>query len=140
LNHLLLRLTDSKTVFRHALTVQVAVGAVFLVGTLLTGYGLVSSVALLFAFLLCAGITYPNAAALALAPFSKNIGSASALLGFLQLGFGAVAAALVGLLDDDGARPMAFVMALCSLAGWFVLTSSLKSVARAAIASGESQA
>jgi DHA1 family bicyclomycin/chloramphenicol resistance-like MFS transporter len=83
-------------------------------------------VALLFLFLLCAGVTYPNAAALALEPFSKNIGSASALLGFLQLGLGSLAAAFVGLLDDSGARPMAVVMSVCSALGWAYLRWSLK--------------
>jgi hypothetical protein len=34
---------------------------------------------------------FPNAAAHALAPFHKNIGGAAALLGFLQMGIGALA-------------------------------------------------
>jgi DHA1 family bicyclomycin/chloramphenicol resistance-like MFS transporter len=43
-----------------------------------------------FVFLSCIGLTYPNAAAIALAPFPRNVGSASALLGFIQMGTGAV--------------------------------------------------
>jgi DHA1 family bicyclomycin/chloramphenicol resistance-like MFS transporter len=83
-----------------------------------------ATVALLFVFLHCAGITYPNAAALALKPFTKNIGSASSLLGFLQLGTGALAAALVGVLNLQGPLPMAVVMAVCSTAGWILLASA----------------
>jgi MFS transporter, DHA1 family, multidrug resistance protein len=124
LNHLLLRHSDSRSVFRWALHVQGIVGAVFLSMTVLFGLGLWQTVALLFVFLLCAGLTYPNAAALALEPFSRNIGSASSLLGFLQLGTGAVAAAIVGLLDIKGPMPLAIVLASCSAAGWAVLKSA----------------
>ncbi|MFL6550856.1 MAG: multidrug effflux MFS transporter [Povalibacter sp.] len=126
LNHLLLRNSSGKTVFHHALLVQMIVGAVLLAGTLTVGFGLYGTVALLFGFLLCAGITYPNAAALALEPFSKNIGSASSLLGFLQLGLGSVAAAFLGMLDDSGPRPMAIVMSVCSALGWAILRWSFK--------------
>lgn len=124
LNHLLLRRSDSRSVFRWALHVQLVIGAVFLGMTVLLGLGLWQTVALLFVFLLCAGVTYPNAAALALEPFSRNIGSASSLLGFLQLGTGAVAAAIVGLLDIKGPMPLAIVLASCSVAGWAVLKSA----------------
>ncbi len=124
LNHVLLRRSDSRSVFRWALHVQGIVGAVFLSMTVLFSLGLWQTVALLFVFLLCAGLTYPNAAALALEPFSRNIGSASSLLGFLQLGTGAVAAAIVGLLDIKGPMPLAIVLASCSAAGWAVLRSA----------------
>jgi MFS transporter, DHA1 family, multidrug resistance protein len=121
MNHLLLKYSSSRDVFRWALRVQVITGAVFLLLSLAVDLGKWETVALLFVFLHCAGITYPNAAALALEPFSKNIGSASSLLGFLQLGFGALAAALVGLLDVAGTLPMAMVMSTCSAGGWAVL-------------------
>jgi DHA1 family bicyclomycin/chloramphenicol resistance-like MFS transporter len=121
LNHLFLRYAPGKTVFRRALLVQMIVGAVLVTGTLTVGYGLSGILVLLFLFLLCTGVTYPNAAALALEPFSKNIGSASALLGFLQLGLGSLAAAFVGLLDESGARPLAIVMGVCSALGWATL-------------------
>jgi DHA1 family bicyclomycin/chloramphenicol resistance-like MFS transporter len=121
LNHVLLRVSNSSQVFRRALDVQVVAGAVFLIASLMFALTLWQTVAMLFVFLVCAGITYPNAAALALQPFTKNVGSAAALLGFIQLGLGALAAALVGLLDVEGMLPMAVVMATCSAAGWCIL-------------------
>lgn len=124
LNHLLLRHFASEQVFRRALSMQVIGSVAFLVLALTLDLGKWATVALLFVFLHCAGITYPNAAAVALKPFTKNIGSASSLLGFLQLGTGAIAAALVGVLDLTGPVPMAFVMATCSAAGWIVLSSA----------------
>ena len=51
---------------------------------------------LFFLFLSCIGMTYPNAAAIALAPFSRNVGSASALLGFIQMGTGALISTGIG--------------------------------------------
>lgn len=127
LNHLLLKYFDSETVFGRALTVQVISGAVFLLLSLTVDLSKWQTVALMVVFLHCAGITYPNAAALALKPFTKNIGSASSLLGFIQLGLGAVSAALVGVLDLQGTLPMAFVMATCSAAGWIILKSARRS-------------
>nr|WP_298727889.1 multidrug effflux MFS transporter [uncultured Steroidobacter sp.] len=124
LNHLLLKHFASEQVFRRALLIQVLAGVSFLLLSLTFDLGKWATVVLLFAFLHCAGITYPNAAALALRPFTRNIGSASSLLGFLQLGTGAMAASLVGVLDLTGPLPMAFVMAICSGAGWIVLTSA----------------
>jgi len=124
LNHLLLKHFASEQVFRRALLIQVLAGVSFLLLSLTFDLGKWATVVLLFAFLHCAGITYPNAAALALKPFTRNIGSASSLLGFLQLGTGAMAASLVGVLDLTGPLPMAFVMAICSGAGWIVLTSA----------------
>lgn len=121
MNHVLLRFTDSRHVFRRALSVQVVAGAVFLTCSLAFTLTLWQTVAMLLVFLVCAGITYPNAAALALQPFTKNVGSAAALLGFTQLGLGAVAAAIVGLLNVAGTLPMAVVMATCSAVGWCVL-------------------
>lgn len=121
LNHLLLRVSDSRRVFGVALNVQAVAGIAFLALSLGFTLTLWQTIALMLVFLVCAGITYPNAAALALAPFTKNVGSASSLLGFFQLGLGALAAALVGLLDIEGILPMAVVMATCAATGWCVL-------------------
>jgi DHA1 family bicyclomycin/chloramphenicol resistance-like MFS transporter len=57
-----------------------------------------SMMALFFAFLSCIGLTYPNGAALALAPFHRDAGRASALLGFLQTGTGAAISMAIGFL------------------------------------------
>lgn len=120
LNHLLIKAYSSQTVFKTTLMVQVVAGVLFLLGTLFLGLGLISTTALLFVILVCAGITYPNAASIALEPFSTNIGSASALLGFLQLGVGSVMAAIVGLLDAKGMLPTAMVMAGSSLCSFVI--------------------
>lgn len=59
------------------------------------------------------GFVAANATALALAAFSRQAGIASALLGTLQLGVGAVMTVLVGVLHDGTAVPMA-VLIVCA--------------------------
>jgi DHA1 family bicyclomycin/chloramphenicol resistance-like MFS transporter len=121
LNHLLIKSYSSHVVFKATLIVQLIAAILFLFGVWFFGLGLVSTTVLLFIILVCAGIAYPNAAAMALEPFSTNVGSASALLGFLQLGIGSVAAAVVGLSDVKGALPTAVVTAGSTVCGWAVL-------------------
>jgi len=121
LNHLLLKRSTTQQVYSATLKFQVAIGVLFLLGAITGQLGLWLTTVILFLFLVSAGITYPNAAALALAPFSKNVGSASSLLGFLQMGLGSVAAALLGFVSVKGVLPMATVMALCSGLGLLIL-------------------
>jgi DHA1 family bicyclomycin/chloramphenicol resistance-like MFS transporter len=90
LNVVLLRRTTSRRIFSAALSVQLLIGILFLAGTGLHWLTMAPTLILFFLFLSCIGLTYPNAAAIALAPFSRNVGSASALLGFIQMGTGAV--------------------------------------------------
>ena len=106
----LLKSFSGARIFATSLLVQTIVGMSFLVLAWTGALGLVSMLGFLFVFLSCLGLASPNATALALAPFSKNVGSAAALLGFLQMGIGALASALVGVLDLPG--PFATIVAL----------------------------
>jgi DHA1 family bicyclomycin/chloramphenicol resistance-like MFS transporter len=67
-------------------------------------------------FLCCQGFIFPNASALSMAPFSNNAGSASALMGFIQMSVGAFMSAMVSVLQNGTAVPMTAVMATCSIA------------------------
>jgi DHA1 family bicyclomycin/chloramphenicol resistance-like MFS transporter len=71
----------------------------------------------LFVFVASIGMVMPTAAALAMASQGRSAGSASALIGILQFGGGALAAAMVGALHDGTAMPMAAVIAACVLGG-----------------------
>ena len=53
--------------------------------------------------------------AAALAPQGRNAGSASAMLGTVQFGAGAVVGMLLGALGDGTAVPMAALVAACGL-------------------------
>jgi DHA1 family bicyclomycin/chloramphenicol resistance-like MFS transporter len=86
--------------------------ALALVGFAATGFGgLPALLAALWAVLACAGLALPNAPALALSRHGEAAGTASALLGAVQFGVGALAAPLVGVLGT-GALAMAAVVAL----------------------------
>jgi DHA1 family bicyclomycin/chloramphenicol resistance-like MFS transporter len=97
-NVMLLRRFTSQQIFMGALLVQVLIGVVFFIATHNNLLGLRSTLVLFFVFLTCIGLTYPNAAALGLARFSSDAGRASALLGFLQTGTGALISTGIGLL------------------------------------------
>jgi DHA1 family bicyclomycin/chloramphenicol resistance-like MFS transporter len=97
----------------------------------LHGVGLTATIVLLLVFLSCAGVTYPNAAAIAMAPFTRNAGSASAMLGFLQLGVGALASAGVGLLNSRTSVPIVSLMSGTTLIGLAILLFGQGRVARA---------
>ncbi len=86
-----------------------------------TGWGgLPLMVACLFLSLGAVGVIMPNVAAMAMAPFGHIAGSASALLGTVQFGVGAVSGALVGLLHNGTAIPMTAGVAGCAVTGWIV--------------------
>jgi DHA1 family bicyclomycin/chloramphenicol resistance-like MFS transporter len=112
---------QSRQIFRTALICQNIVVLVILVGTALGWYGLAANVVLLMLYLPFGGLASPNAAALALAPFSKNVGSAAALLGFLQMGIGALASTGVGLLHSSSSLPIFAVMAATAVIGLVIL-------------------
>jgi DHA1 family bicyclomycin/chloramphenicol resistance-like MFS transporter len=97
-NVFLLRLFNSQQIFNGALLAQVAIGIVFFIGMRSHVVGLDGTLVLFFLFLSCIGLTYPNAAALGLAPFSRDAGRASALMGFLQTGTGALVSLGIGFL------------------------------------------
>ncbi|MFK8333122.1 multidrug effflux MFS transporter [Pseudomonas sp. BJa5] len=82
----------------------------------------------LFICIASLGCIIPNASACAMSGQGARAGSASALLGCLQFSVAAAAAALVGVLHDGSAVPMALVISLCGLAaaGMAVTTRRLQ--------------
>ncbi len=126
-NSLLLKKHSSEKIIWVALTAQVIVAAVFLAGNLAGWYGLPQTIFFIFLFLTCLGFTNPNAAALSLAPFSKNAGSASALLGAMQMGIGALASVGIGAFSNGTATPMITIMAISSLAALLILIAGKRS-------------
>ncbi|MNN19815.1 bicyclomycin/multidrug efflux system [compost metagenome] len=70
----------------------------------------------LFVCIASLGGIVPNASACAMSGQGARAGSASALLGCLQFSVAAGASALVGVLHDGSALPMAIVISLCGMA------------------------
>ena len=115
-NIFLLRKFTSQQIFLAALLMQVLTGMLFFAGMRGHVIGLRATLLLFFIFLSCIGFTYPNAAALGLARFSRDAGRASALLGFLQMGTGALISMGIGLLGVEAVVSLLSSTALVALA------------------------
>jgi DHA1 family bicyclomycin/chloramphenicol resistance-like MFS transporter len=85
----------------------------------------VSIVLPISAFSASLGLVLPHAMATALRPFPEMAGTASALLGFIQMGLSSVAGALVGIFLVDSALPMTLVITCLTGASW-LLTRGLR--------------
>lgn len=133
-NSLLLRRYRSERIIMTALAFQLVIGAVLLLGTMNGWWGLFSTIGCIFLFLCCLGFTFPNASALSLAPFTKNAGSASALMGATQMGVGALATVILSLFSNHSSVPMAGVMAASAFMALLILAYGQKLVrARGAV-------
>lgn len=121
LNRKLLERYSSTQLLAAALSVTAGAATLLFAVTLAGLGGFPLMLALLFITIASTGMVGPNATALAMAPYGRKAGSASALLGATQFMAGALAGALVGLLANGTALPMTGVIALCGAGAWAVL-------------------
>jgi MFS transporter, DHA1 family, multidrug resistance protein len=121
LNNVLLRRYTSSQIIRVTLSLQCIVAVVLVIGTYYSWLGLYGTIACIFFYLCCQGFSFPNSSALSMAPFTKEAGSASALMGSIQMALGAGSSALVGVLSNGTAMPMTGVMAGCSVIAVLIL-------------------
>lgn len=128
LNSLLLRKFSSEEMIFGALITQSVISGTFLIAALNDWLGLYETIGMLFLFLACLGISNPNTAALTLAPFNKNAGSASALMGAIQLGLGAFASFAVGVFVQDSIVPMVVIMTLSTATALVVLSIGKRNI------------
>jgi len=116
-NRRLLRRYTPRRILGSAFIVN-AVAALLLTAAVVTGIGgFPAQAAFIFICLCMTGLLYPNVTALAMSPFDKTAGSASALLGTIQYTLGATAGAVVGVFHNGTALPMTATMAVCGVAG-----------------------
>ncbi len=128
LNHWLTRRYKSAGIFSVSAIIQTFASAIYFIGVLNNWYGLTANIILLFIIVFSAGLGYPNAAAVALAPFEKNAGSASALLGFIQLGIGGLISSGVGFLHTKGSFPTALIILITTATGLAILLAGKRYV------------
>ena len=131
-NSVLLKNYSSEQIIRTGLFCQSIIGAVMMLITFFGWGDLFIIIFLLFIFLCCQGFIFPNASALSLASFGHNAGSASALLGAIQMGIGAGTSALVSVLQNNTALPMTAVMACCAITALAVFSFGRKIIIRQA--------
>jgi len=115
LNGVLLRRFAGSGILSRALVVTAAAGVCLLAAAWSGTGGLAGILLPLFVYVSSLGFVLPNAIAAALASQGRNAGSASALLGAVQFGAGAVVGTLLGALGDGAAVPMAGLIAACGL-------------------------
>ena len=129
LNIFLTKKFSSNEIFRVALITQVVAGIVFLFVAWNGWMNVYSTIAMFFIFMSCVGLINPNATALALAPFTKNIGSASAMLGCTQIGIAALASIGVGMFDSSDMVAMIALMVSTAFVALIILLTGEKKIA-----------
>lgn len=122
INRIMLNRSTSEQISTKASFVQASTGIVMIIVTSLGWIDLVVFLALIYIYLGAQGFIFPNTSAMALAPFGKLAGSASALLGCIQMSLGALTSALVSYLHDGTALPMVGVMGLSALISYLAYT------------------
>lgn len=121
--------------------IECITSVIFLMGTYNGWFNLATTLVFLFILLSCLGLTYPNAAALALSPFDKNVGSASALLGFVQIGVAALTSSCIFWLNAKTIVPVIVIfMATAWIALCIFLLGRKNLPAHPHLASGETPA
>jgi len=138
-NTLLLRKFTSEQIIRVTLFCQCLAGISLVLGTYFNFLGLYSTIFLIWIFLSTQGFAFPNSSALSLAPFTRNAGTASALMGAIQLGIGAISTALVSVFSNGTAMPMAAIMCACAISSFVVLLIGRRVINSAALKFSEAQ-
>ncbi|WP_163407168.1 multidrug effflux MFS transporter [Flavobacterium ajazii] len=121
LNSVLLKRFSSEQMIFGALIAQSVISILFLILSLNNLLGLYETIGMLFLFLGCLGISNPNTAGLTIAPFAKNAGSASALMGAIQLGIGAFVSFTIGVFVKDSVVPMVIIMTITTILAFIIL-------------------
>jgi DHA1 family bicyclomycin/chloramphenicol resistance-like MFS transporter len=121
LNNVLLKYFRSERIVIVALIGQAIVAVFYLIESYNGWFGLSGTLAMIFLILCGVGIINPNASALSLAPFSKNAGTASSLMGAMQLGIGAFATYSVSLFTTISPFSMAVIISISSVIALCIL-------------------
>lgn len=112
-NVYLLRKFSSEQISLVALFFQIAAGLTLTITTYFGILNLYTTIAAIWFFMATQGYVYPNTSALSIAPFTKSAGTASALMGAVQLGIGALTTAIVSSTTKSSALPMAITILVC---------------------------
>ena len=132
INSVLLRNYTSEQIIKVAAWCQSVIGILMALITFFGWGDLFITIFLLFIFLSSQGFIFPNASALSLASFGHNAGSASALMGAIQMSIGACTSALVSILQNHTALPMTGVMACCAIAALTIFSLGRKVIVKRA--------
>lgn len=110
LNRYFLKKFSSERISASANIWQAAVGLLMIIALLTDTLSFPVALLLIFLFLFGHGFIFPNTSAVALSSFQELAGSASALLGCIQMGMEALSSAAVSILHNETPWPMLGVM------------------------------
>lgn len=131
LNRIFLKYTPSHNLIIPMVSLQL-LSAVILAVFILNGHlTLTILIVLIGVYTLCLGMVGPNALALALSSFTENVGVASAALGSVQMGMGALASALVSIFANGTPFPMVAIMAGTTTVGLLGLIYGVRMLRKA---------
>lgn len=128
LNSYLLKKYSSEQLIEKGMKVQLIISIIFALGIYFHLLNLYGVIAMLFLFLGCLGFCNPNTTALSLAPFDKNAGSASAVMGAIQMGLGSLASVAVGIFVTDSILPVTMIFIGTSLLALVILHLGKKTI------------
>lgn len=118
INRYWLKFHSSSQITRITSTLLFISATVLLIGASVGWLGTAPILILMFLCLFWLGFINPNTTALALAPFHDNVGSASALNGFIRMILGALSSGLVSYWANGTAIPMILVVSVCATLGF----------------------
>ena len=127
INRFWLRFHTTAQIIRIVNAIQVVFGLLLVFYASTYWGGLPVFIGILFIYMALIGFIFPNKTALALAPFTRNAGAASALMGSLHFIISGAASAAVSVLHNETALPMTTVMAGCSILTFLILHFGAKS-------------
>lgn len=108
------------------MTVVLAAGAVLLTNVALGWVSVISVIGPMMVWTCGLGLAYPSAMAGAMQPFPRMAGAASAMMGFLQMGAGALGSLAVARLNDGTALSAGLVPAALALIGFIIFHVGLR--------------
>lgn len=130
LNVQFLKRWTPQQILRAAIVVQGAATTLLCLGLYFNLVSMWGVVACMFLIMGAFGLVNPNSGPLALLPFSHNAGRAASLLGFLQMGVGALASTSVKILNINTVLPVIATMAVTTLLGFGVLIAGERAIHR----------
>jgi DHA1 family bicyclomycin/chloramphenicol resistance-like MFS transporter len=120
-NRQLLKNTSSERIIMMVSIVQVLAGLILFFLSIINELNIYNTISLLFIFLSAQGFFFPNTSALAMAPFNKRAGIASALLGSLQMIFSAASSFAVSYFHNNTAIPITAIIAICVISSFILI-------------------
>jgi MFS transporter, DHA1 family, multidrug resistance protein len=120
-NRILARYFKPEKIVHGCVVAMLLTSLLFLFGLQQGWFGIIGVSVLIFVLLSCLGTANPVAAALSMAPFSENAGTAASLFGLIRWGVAGISSLVVSMFKSNSAIPLAGIMAGTALLSLLVL-------------------